>query len=226
MNLPLFPADSSCTLCPLHTQAKSVGVPTRHYEDSLPLSPEVPLIIFLGRNPGFNEDQEGTCFIGRSGEMLCNGYIQPLSIHTRACIYFTNTVRCYTTDNAPPNYKNHIVPCIHHLIYDLRTLWQDHTGPKFLVPLGDQACEAVYRLLLSRKKETMKNIFSSNGTPYTFDNHTFKLVASYHPAAVLRDSTFAYVVDQHMQLLDVLLRDGKIPTSEPLIKPARPPRTR
>lgn len=228
MNLPILRPDPTCTACPLHTQAKSVGVPTRHYEGSLPWSPTTPLMVFLGRNPGFHEDQSGECFVGRSGEMLVEGYIKPLNFHTRASIYLTNTVRCYTTDNAPPNYKNHIAPCFHHTKHDLFSLWENHTAPKFLIPLGDQALEAVYRLFLNRKKVPLKDAFASSGTEHTIDDprFTFRLVPSYHPTAVLRNINYAYVVDQHMQLLDVLLRDGKIPTSEPTIVPSSPPRTR
>src|SRR5690606_5857622 len=88
------PTRGDCEKCILHAGALSVGVPTVHLPTSLPPSPSADFIVFVGQNPGFHEDREGVPFIGRSGEILREAYIDGVQLAQRASVYLTTAVRC------------------------------------------------------------------------------------------------------------------------------------
>jgi uracil-DNA glycosylase len=120
MNLPVLPSRPSCTLCPLHQSAKSVGTPAIWLPTSLPPSPTTPIVVMLGRNPGRNENEKNEPFVGRSGKVLREGYLGgPDPIYRRATVYLFNTVRCYTPADAVPNWGTHTKPCFPHTLTDL-----------------------------------------------------------------------------------------------------------
>lgn len=244
MNLPLLGPDPSCTLCDLHSQARNVGIPTRHLPTSLPTSPTTPHVLFLGRNPGYFEDIGGECFVGKSGEILREGYIKPLRLDSLACILLSNVCRCYTTDDAPPSISRHIRPCFEaHTLSELRLL-APHCPTLYLVCLGEQSTSAVLRFLLGRKSTPQKEAFALNGHTFTtpeayakttslpLPTLTFTLISTYHPSAIYRAgqssdgtalSRYIYAVDSHMALLHRLLTTASRPLSEPTIVPPFPP---
>lgn len=227
----LLPQQPLCQSCNLHTQARNVGIPSRFLEGSLSPSPETPSLVILGRNPGYNEDQEGRCFVGRSGQLLAEGYLAPLGIPSLSSIVLTNAVRCYTTDNSPPHFKNNIRPCfLPHFMPDLLSLWSNLSPgtPRILLCLGDQAAEAVTRLVLLQKKLPLKELFHRNGATLSLPaphSIPFTLIVTYHPAAVLRDNAYAEDVDVHMTLVHRILTKKPIAPAEPDLVPPFPPPT-
>ena len=245
MNLHLMHADPSCTTCDLHTQAKNVGIPSRHLEDSLPPDSDAPLLYFLGRNPGYHEDLHGECFVGKSGQILLDGYIRPLSLEKHATIILGNACRCYSTDDTPPNFPRQLRPCFEsHTLTEL--LWLSQTSrPLYIVCLGEQATSALLRITLNRKASPQKDAFALNGhtlttpplTLKTTKAHippiTFTHISTYHPSAIYRAgmdqdgtslSRYIFAVDSHMALLHRLLTSGARPISEPTRVPPFPPR--
>jgi uracil-DNA glycosylase len=134
----LFPSLSACTECDLHCQQSledgtvivpnSVGIPTRYLEDSLPPSEVTDAVVYVGRNPGFNEDQDGTCFVGESGRLLMRVYIDGIHVRRRASVYCTNAVRCYTARNDPPKAR-HYKACLDFTLGDLRPIDTIYGGP-------------------------------------------------------------------------------------------------
>ena len=59
-------------------------------------------IVVCGQNPGLNEIIEGVPFVGASGK----NFDKEIAKHglDRSQFYITNTIRCFTDDNAKPNY--------------------------------------------------------------------------------------------------------------------------
>jgi uracil-DNA glycosylase family 4 len=71
MELPqLLPPLTSCTLCPLHTEARSVGIPSLHLTGSPSPQRGTPAFFILAQNPGYHEDIAALPFVGLSGAFL------------------------------------------------------------------------------------------------------------------------------------------------------------
>lgn len=246
MNLRLMHADPSCLRCDLHTQAKSVGIPSRHLEDSLPVDSSAPLLYFLGRNPSYHEDLHSECFVGKSGAILLDGYIRPLALEKHATILLGNACRCYSTDDTPPNFPRQLRPCFEsHTLTEL--LWLSRAQrPLYIVCLGEQATSALLRITLGRKASPQKEAFALNGhtfttpeltpktTKITIAPFTFTHISTYHPSAIYRAgmdqdgtslSRYIFAVDSHMALLHRLLTTGARPLSEPTLIPPHSPRS-
>lgn len=163
IHLPVLPGPRpTCTLCSLHSGgARSVGIPTCHIPGSLPLSQETPCILFLGQNPGFNEDRDGTPFIGKSGAMVQDSFIAGISLHTLASVFVGNTARCYhVTGDGPTN--KHYSACRPYLLPDLRTL-RSNCSELIVVTLGAPATSHLYALL-GRPKVSLTSAFGHQGT--------------------------------------------------------------
>jgi len=163
IHLPLLPAARpTCTLCSLHSGgARSVGIPTCYIPGSLPLSQETPCVLFLGQNPGFNEDTSGTPFIGKSGAMVQDSFIAGISLHTLASVFVGNTARCYHVTGDGPTNKHYKV-CRDFLLPDLRLLAMA-SRELIVVCLGAPATSHLYALL-GRPKVSLTSAFTHQGT--------------------------------------------------------------
>ena len=218
--------DKSCTVCELHEGINSVCVPTVHYPESLPQSGDSPLIIFIGQNPGFNEDQKNEPFIGRSGDVVKQAYIGGSNLQSLASIYLTNGVRCHTQANEMPKPK-HYKACVWALEHDLRELFNLHADQmKIVVTLGAPATSGFYKEVLGLKKISLSKSFTQNGEchDHPVTGMEFFLFSTYHPAAVLRNNNHINAVDSHMQLVSDCLMGTMAEPSDPIIVPSRSPR--
>lgn len=88
---PFYQQLVDCAACPIRGEATKV-VPG--------VGPKSSLIMFLGRNPGRNEDKMGIPFIGRGGDEL-DRMLQALDIDRRK-ILITNVNKCHTMGDRPP----------------------------------------------------------------------------------------------------------------------------
>ncbi len=80
-----------CTRCEL-SETRTLAVPGE--------GSEFPAIMFIGEGPGFNEDQQGRPFVGRSGALLEE--LLALVPLRREDVYITNVVKCRPPDNRDP----------------------------------------------------------------------------------------------------------------------------
>lgn len=125
---PWYPDLLACTACPCRAEASRV-VPGEG-----PLDAQVA---FLGRNPGFDEDQRGRPFVGRSGSEL-DAWIEALG-WDRAKLLVLNLLKCYTKDDREPTRKE-IATCTKTwFAQELKTF--DKLA--VLIPLGDDASRFV-----------------------------------------------------------------------------------
>ena len=226
MYLPVMGSSSNCTKCELHEQAKYPGIPTHQHSGILG---NPPALLVIGQNPGFNEDQNNECFVGRSGKVLKSSYLGGLELDHRCNIYLTNGVRCYTTNNQTPK-PRHYIECNQWLIQDLQHLNQKYDRVLVLT-LGAPATTSFYKNILGKKGVSLTKSFNSNGTTYKPEDHhidnldEITIFSTYHPAAVIRNHNFINSVHAHMQLVSDCL-DGTMATpSDPFIVPPRNPRT-
>lgn len=130
-------------------------------------------IMFIGQNPGFNEDQQGKPFVGKSGIKL-NELISKLGL-VRENLYITNAVKCFTPANRKPE-LDEIKACSSYIDFEIRTI-----KPKVIIALGDPAIPT-----LTGFKGTITKAMSSN-LSYKNENLIIPVIACYHPSYLCRN---------------------------------------
>ncbi|HUJ32300.1 MAG TPA: uracil-DNA glycosylase [Candidatus Acidoferrum sp.] len=149
-----------CTRCKLHKARTNIvfGVGNPKTE-----------LVFVGEGPGHDEDVQGEPFVGRAGKLLTQ-MIEAMGLR-RADVYICNVVKCRPPENRLPE-KDEIETCSPFLVRQLSVI-----QPKVICCLG--ACAA--QTLLA----TNQGISRFRGE--WFDYRGSKLIATYHPAYLLRN---------------------------------------
>jgi len=119
--------------------------------------------------PGRDEDLQGLPFVGRAGKLLTQ-MIEAMGL-TRDKVYIANVVKCRPPQNRPPE-KDEVATCIPFLLRQLEVI-----HPKVIVCLGNIAAQNLLG--------TVKSISSFRGQ--WFDFRGIQLMATYHPAYLLRN---------------------------------------
>jgi uracil-DNA glycosylase len=150
----------NCTRCKLHRSRTNIvfGVGNPKAE-----------LVFVGEGPGRDEDMQGEPFVGRAGKLLTQ-MIEAMSLR-REDVYICNVVKCRPPENRLPE-KDEIATCSPYLVRQLGVI-----QPKVICCLG--ACAA--QTLLA----TNQGISRFRGE--WFDYRGSKLIATYHPAYLLRN---------------------------------------
>jgi DNA polymerase len=91
--------------------------------------------MFVGQNPGKDEDKAGKPFVGQAGNWLMR-MLQAIG-HEREEVYITNTVKCWTPDNRLPS-LDEMKNCYHWLTEEAQIV-----KPKLVIPMGAVALQAV-----------------------------------------------------------------------------------
>ncbi len=134
-------------------------------------------IVFVGEAPGQNEDEQGLPFVGRAGKLLDN-IIKAMGL-TRQDVFIGNILKCRPPDNRDPR-PDEIVACIGYLHQQLEII-----DPDVIIALGAHAA----RTLL----DTNRPIGQLRGQVHEYQPglaaRPVKLVATYHPAYLLRNYT-------------------------------------
>jgi len=151
---------AGCTRCKLHRRRTNIvfGVGNPHAE-----------LVFVGEGPGHDEDLQGIPFVGRAGQLLTQ-MIHAMGL-SRDDVYIANVVKCRPPENRTPE-KDEIATCLPFLFRQLTNI-----NPKVIVCLGSVASQALLN--------TNKSISHFRGQ--WFDFRGAKLMATYHPAYLLRN---------------------------------------
>ncbi|MEE9594624.1 MAG: uracil-DNA glycosylase [Candidatus Hydrothermarchaeales archaeon] len=155
----------ACTKCPLH-ESRTHGVPGD--------GPANALIVLVGEAPGRDEDEKGLPFIGRAGRLL-NSALSEAGL-AREELFITNILKSRPPGNRRPS-KEEVKACLPYLMRQLELL-----KPAAVGLLGGVATES----LLGEKK-----LASVHGKVF---EREYKMVPTYHPAAVLRNPNFREVL--------------------------------
>jgi uracil-DNA glycosylase family 4 len=126
-------------------------------------------LVFVGEGPGRDEDIQGLPFVGRAGKLLTQ-MIEAMGL-TRDKVYIANVVKCRPPNNRPPE-KDEVATCIPFLLRQLEVI-----HPKVIVCLGSTAAQNLLG--------TIKSISHFRGQ--WFDFRGMQLMATYHPAYLLRN---------------------------------------
>jgi len=149
-----------CTRCRLHKARTNIVFGVGSVKAQL---------VFVGEGPGHDEDVQGEPFVGRAGKLLTQ-MIEAMGLH-REDVYICNVVKCRPPENRLPE-RDEIATCSPFLFRQL-----DVIRPKVICCLG--ACAAQTLL------ETNQGISRYRGE--WFDYRGAKLIATYHPAYLLRN---------------------------------------
>lgn len=126
-------------------------------------------ILFVGEGPGANEDEQGIPFVGKAG-LLLDDMLAIIGLD-RSKVYIANIVKCRPPGNRDPlNVEQDA--CIGYLRRQIQLL-----RPKLLVCLG--------RIAATRLINEKFRITREHGIWYDVDG--MRVMAIYHPAALLRD---------------------------------------
>jgi DNA polymerase len=112
---------------------------------------------------------QGLPFVGRAGKLLTQ-MIEAMGL-TREQVYICNVVKCRPPENRKPE-DDEVATCSPYLYRQL-----DVIAPKAIVCLGGTAAQALLK--------TKDSISRFRGT--WFDYRNTKLLATYHPAYLLRN---------------------------------------
>jgi len=132
-------------------------------------------IMFIGEAPGADEDAQGRPFVGRAGQLL-DRIIEACGLK-RSDVYIANILKCRPPGNRDPRAEE-IIACLPHLQRQIELI-----EPEVIVALGAHAA----RTLL----ETTRSIGQLRGRFHEycagFGVRPIKLMATYHPAYLLRN---------------------------------------
>ena len=150
-----------CTRCPLAYAGRRKIV----FGDGSPTA----RLMFVGEEPGADEDAQGLPFVGKAGQLL-NNMIAAMGL-TRAEVYIANIVKCRPPGNRVPE-PVEANTCSQFLLRQI-----DVVQPEVIVALGSTA--ATYLLGVKQSLSSLRGRWHRcRGA---------KLAITYHPAFLLRD---------------------------------------
>jgi DNA polymerase len=126
-------------------------------------------LVFVGEGPGADEDAQGLPFVGRAGKLLTQ-MIEAMGLQ-RKSVYICNVVKCRPPENRTPE-DDEVSTCSPYLLRQL-----DVISPKVIVCLGAVAAKTLLK--------TNRGLSQFRGQ--WLDFRSSKLMATYHPAYLLRN---------------------------------------
>ena len=168
----------ACALCEGRTQTvfgtgqKPVG------EDAAPV---VDWLI-VGEAPGENEDRVGEPFVGQAGQLLDN-MLKAMGLSRQNKVYIANVIKCRPPGNRNPSPQEvaQCEPFLHRQIALLQ--------PKIILAMGKFAATSLLRASLPDVDKTPLGRLRGQVHTYTHEGLSIPVVATYHPAYLLRSLT-------------------------------------
>ncbi len=138
-------------------------------------------LVFVGEAPGFEEDLQGLPFVGAAGKLLTK-IIEAMGFK-RGDVYICNVLKCRPPQNRSP-LPSEIVACQDYLNKQLEII-----KPKVICALGKFSAQ-----LLTNSEEPISRLRGR-----FFDYQGIKLMPTFHPAYLLRNSSGKKLVWQDMK---------------------------
>ena len=143
-------------------------------------------LMIVGEAPGRDEDIQGKPFVGKAGRLLTN-MLRSININ-RENVYITNVVKCRPPNNRNPE-NDEIKACWDYLDRQIEII-----SPKVILALGNFA---IKRLTGKSGVGVARKSFNGyKGIP---------VIATYHPAALLRNPSLKRQAYQDLLLLRTIL---------------------
>ncbi|MCZ6476355.1 MAG: uracil-DNA glycosylase [Gammaproteobacteria bacterium] len=152
-------------------------------------SKEADLLI-IGEAPGAEEDRSGEPFVGRAGQLL-DAMLRAIEL-SREKVYIANILKCRPPNNRDPRAEE-ATACTPYLERQIRLL-----QPKVILALGRIAAQWLL--------QSDAPIGRLRGQKLGFGNPETPLVASYHPAYLLRSPAAKAKAWEDLKLVRRILR--------------------
>jgi len=170
-----------CTRCRLHATRRTVV-----FADG---SPDAR-VLCVGEAPGRHEDESGVPFVGRAGELL-NRLLLSVGL-AREDVYICNVLKCRPPQNRNPQ-EDEIERCSPFLRRQVALV-----KPEVVVAFGTFAARTLLGV-----RETLGRM---RGRTHLYEG--VPLVATYHPAALLRNPNWIRPTWEDLQLARRVLEGG------------------
>lgn len=151
-------------------------------------NPKAALMI-IGEAPGADEDAQGEPFVGRGGQLLTK-ILEAINLK-REDVYIANIIKCRPPENRRPE-ADEVIECEPYLYKQINLV-----QPKLILALGLTALNT-----LLKSKHTMGTI---RGKILNFQG--IPMMATYHPAALLRNPEWKKATWEDVQALRTLLNE-------------------
>lgn len=132
--------------------------------------------MFIGEGPGADEDEQGEPFVGQAGKLL-DAMLAAVDLKRGQGVYIGNTVKCRPPGNRTPEAAE-MAACRPYLERQIQLL-----QPKLIVLLGRAAVNSVLG------QERPLGAMRGRRHEYLLDGRAIPVVATYHPAYLLRNLT-------------------------------------
>ena len=140
-------------------------------------------LVFVGEGPGFEEDRQAEPFVGPAGQLLSK-IIAAINL-TRKQVYICNIVKCRPPGNRNPE-TDEIDTCFPFLERQIAAI-----QPDYICALGAIAAQTLLR--------TNESISKLRGRFHQYKG--IKVIATYHPAYLLRNPEKKRDVWEDMKML-------------------------
>lgn len=144
-------------------------------------------LLVVGEAPGADEDRTGRPFVGRAGKLL--DLLLASIGFARDEVYICNVLKCRPPGNRNPEAVE-IAACSPYLVRQIELV-----EPRAILAIGTFPAQTLL--------ETTESIGRLRGTEQRYRN--VPLVATYHPAALLRNSSWVRPVWEDLQRLRHIL---------------------
>ncbi len=146
-------------------------------------------LMFVGEAPGRDEDAQGIPFVGRAGQLLTK-IVESIGL-TREQVYIANVIKCRPPQNRNPE-PDEVETCEPFLFSQI-----DAIHPRVIVALGAFAARTLLRsdTAISRLRGSV------------YDYRGAQLVATFHPAYLLRNPERKRDVWEDMKRVRALLQE-------------------
>ena len=147
-----------------------------------------PLVMVIGEGPGEEEDKQGRPFVGKAGQLL-DKMLGSIDLSRTSNCFIANVIKCRPPDNRDP-YPEETAACAHFLNRQIALL-----KPKFILIAGRVAAQTLLKTTVPIGKLRGKI------TQFAAENMTIPLLATYHPAALLRNEEYKRPAWEDLKLL-------------------------
>ncbi|MGI9179311.1 MAG: uracil-DNA glycosylase [Longimicrobiaceae bacterium] len=140
-------------------------------------------VVVVGEAPGAEEDRTGRPFVGRAGKLL--DLLLASVGFAREQVFICNVLKCRPPGNRNPQ-PDEIAACSPYLLRQIELL-----GPRVILACGTFAAQTLLATSVSISK-LRGGIHHYHGVP---------LIATYHPAALLRNAAWVRLTWEDLQRL-------------------------
>jgi len=145
-------------------------------------------VLVIGEAPGSDEDAQGLPFVGKAGKLLTD-MLKAINLDREKGVFITNVLKCRPPENRNPE-SAEVVTCLPILKKQIEII-----APRVILVLGKVAAASLLNRVEAMSRLRHESL-SYNGIP---------VIATYHPAALLRNTRYKRPAWEDLQKLQQLL---------------------